>query len=161
MDICFLLLIRKGILAMKKLLTLLLTVVLSFSLAACGGKMSKDDMLDKATEITPQFLQDIVDGAEANEAKLIDDYEGMIVSDTGIIVSDIDSDGTVTLGISTVKVYCKLQKEDIVQFEKGDLISVVGVISNISVISKNSIKIELNPVYLVETLGASSLKGNI
>ena len=123
--------------------------------------MSKDDMLDKATEITPQFLQDIVDGAEANEAKLIDDYEGMIVSDTGIIVSDIDSDGTVTLGISTVKVYCKLQKEDIVQFEKGDLISVVGVISNISVISKNSIKIELNPVYLVETLGASSLKGNI
>ena len=67
----------------------------------------------------------------------------MIVSDTGIIVSDIDSDGTVTLGISTVKVYCKLQKEDIVQFEKGDLISVVGVISNISVISKNSIKIEI------------------
>ena len=143
---------------MKKILAFILAMVLVLSLAACGGIMPMEEMLEKAVEIDPSYLQDIVDGAKANKAKLLNDYKGQIVSDTSVVVSDITSGGIVTLGLSTVKVYFELKEDEVSQFEVGDLISVVGIISDITIYS-DEIRIELDPVYLVEALGPSLFKG--
>ena len=51
---------------MKKGMEFLLAGMLVLSLTACGGGMSKEELLTCAEEMTPDFLQDIADGAEAN-----------------------------------------------------------------------------------------------
>lgn len=141
---------------MKRLLALLLAAVMAVSLTACGGA-SKEDMLAQATEADPDYLQDIVDEAKANEARLVNNYEGQIVTHSGIVVSDISSSGTVTVGLSTVRFYFDLAEDEIEQFEVGDLISFVGKIDDITV-SSDTIRISLSPAYLVEALGPSAFK---
>ena len=143
---------------MKKLLALMLAAALTLSLVACGGViMSMEEMLENAVEMDSHYLQDIVDGAKANKEKLLNDYKGEIVSVTSVVVSDITSGGIVTLGLSTVKTYFELKEDEVAQFEVGDLISVVGIISDITIYS-DEIRIELDPVYLVEVLGPSLFK---
>ena len=58
---------------MKKGMEFLLAGMLVLSLTACGGGMSKEELLTCAEEMTPDFLQDIADGAEANETRLINE----------------------------------------------------------------------------------------
>lgn len=144
---------------MKKLISLLLVTTLALSLTACGGGMSKEEMLKTAEAMDPVFLQEIVDGAAENEARLIKEYEGKVVKETGVVVSDIDSNGNVTLGLSTVTTHFNLPAEDIEQFEVGDAISVVGIISEITVYSEDDIEIELQPVYFLENEGPTIFKG--
>ena len=149
---------RKDGAGMKKGMEFLLAGMLVLSLTACGGGMSKEELLTCAEEMTPDFLQDIADGAEANETRLINEYRGKIVTNPGTVVSDIDNSGNVVLGLSTIQICFHLSTEEVEQFEVGDLIRVVGEISDIVVVSEDSIRVELEPAYLVETLGPSIFK---
>lgn len=108
----------------------------------------------------PQYRQAIVDGAAANEARMVEEFVGQVVTNSEVIVSDIDSDGSVVLGLGAVKTYLDLPSEDVVKFEEGDLITVVGKIENISVWSSDDIDVELYPAYLVDVHGASMFKIN-
>ena len=109
-------------------------------------------------------MQDIVDGAKANEAKLVKDFKGKAVLYDGVIVANISSSGTVTLGLSQVKTSFVLPEEDLLTFEEKDVISVVGTISEITVLKKSAdisgsdIRITLDPAYLVDVGGPSFLK---
>ncbi len=147
----------------KKISMFALFLTMAISLSACGGP-SKESLLKNAITADPNFMQDIVDGAKANEAKLVKDFKGKAVLYDGVIVANISSSGTVTLGLSQVKTSFVLPEEDLLTFEEKDVISVVGTISEITVLKKSAdisgsdIRITLDPAYLVDVGGPSFLK---
>lgn len=143
---------------MKKLLALILAAALALSLVACGGgsgagdtntpstgngdttstdtpntpsggEKTKEEMLANAQRIS---LAELFDAFDENKVKAEETYFGNDFSVFGIVY-EIESEycdlGYIdTVGAGRLRVY--LDKEDLVELNKGEIIHIVGTIDN-------------------------------
>ncbi len=130
---------------MKKLLALLMVVILSVSLCACGSEdngsettapteeptISKEDILAQAQDVT---LGEILSEIQNNEVRAEELYEGKIVKIENFKVEEIKSyddfaqiNWTYWGGAnSVIIVHAKISKSDAALLSVGDLVTVVG-----------------------------------
>lgn len=128
---------------MKKLITLLLAAALSVSLVACGSSTpTKDEMLEEATAIE---LQEILSLGNSSPAAAEEEFIGNCYIITGHVVDMGNSNISLNVTLDDndwITVY--LDKEELATIKKGDLITVVGKISNAGTFT------DMNPAYLAD-----------
>lgn len=117
---------------MRKRIALLLAAVLALSLVACGNgedstpeetAMTKEQMLEQAQELN---LADLRTEFRENQVRAEDTYIGNIFTFTDFI-REI---GTDCIAMSNVYVY--LPKEEIMELNRYDMITIVGRIDNLN-----------------------------
>ena len=120
---------------MKKIITLLLVVLLCFSLCACGkGKtLTKEELISTATITTD--IMTLQSAVYNNKLKATEDYcnKPIIVSGEVLMVED----NYVVICDSQVCLDAYLPTEDLVKISSNDTITVVGIINDIQDLEMN------------------------
>lgn len=123
---------------MKKLFTLLLAVLMTVSMVACGDKTTQDNSSSDTQEHTlDDLLADAVelDGNtffqeyQSNKVKLSSQYEGKSCLVAGTIDA-IENDHIVVVD-SNLKVNVYIPTDEIIELEKNQYVEVVGILENI------------------------------
>lgn len=133
---------------MKKLLILLLVACMSFSMVACGEETTSAETPDTPTtteseSTREQTLDELLstavelDGYEIyqeyaeNKVKATSEYENTSCMVSGNI-DTIETDHIVVSYTNCFKVNVYLPKEEIVELEEGQFVTVVGILENMS-----------------------------
>ena len=113
---------------MKKIITLFLTVLLCFSLCACGGEktLTKEELISTAISTDIMTLQSAV---YDNRLKAKEDYCNKPISISGNVMM-VEEDHIVICE-SQVCLDAYLSTEDIIKISSGDTVTIVGIISDI------------------------------
>ena len=121
---------------MKRIITLMLTVAMCISLCACGGKVSKEEMLKNAQEID---IIDLLEDYGENSVRAKETHVGKTYTVTGYIF-DIKDDYVIltesrgyssNFGLSSLHVY--LSKDELTSLNANNRITVVGKIDEIDI----------------------------
>ena len=142
---------------MKKIFFIITVICMCiFCFSACVGKESPEKLLSESQELDWKIIGQAI---SENKAKAIEDYQGeifnytatvMSVEDTYCVVSELENYDS-----PSVNVY--LEKENLVELQKGDLIKVVGTLTDIDYCEiKNAVVVETvkaneNINYLINT----------
>ena len=120
---------------MKKIITLLLVVLLCFSLCACGKEKTstKEELISTATITTD--IMTLQSAVYNNKLKATEDYcnKPIIVSGEVLMVED----NYVVICDSQVCLDAYLPTEDLVKISSNDTITVVGIINDIQDLEMN------------------------
>ena len=115
---------------MKKILTVVLSVIICISFSSCG-KESKDDMLKKATKTTNQQLGDEL---HENVARAKEKYVGKYFSVTGLVANIHEDHIDICAGADNVEyglLSAYLPKDELISVQKSSLITVIGKIDEL------------------------------
>ncbi len=119
---------------MKKVLALFITIILCFSLCACGEdkKITKEELISTAISTDIMTLQNAV---YENRLKAKEDYcnKPILVSGKAMLINE----DHVTICESQICLDAYLPVEDLIKISSGDTITVVGIIRDIQDIEIN------------------------
>lgn len=126
---------------MKKLLTLLLVALMTFSMVACGEEttsaetnktdiaITKEEMLENASELN---ISELKGSIMENPVRAQETYVGNCYTYSGYVLN-INNDSA-QIGLADTEYYFTvyLSNDDLVQLDKNELVTVVGTVSDVN-----------------------------
>lgn len=144
---------------MKRVLPLILATVLMLSLAACGGNnsMTKEEMVETATELNCSLLQT---SYSENTVNAEETYVGNIYQITGY-VTEIQEESVRLIplnapldvfGKGEIEIEAYLSLDEIKELSTNEVINLVGEVSEITGSSDFTIYVTMDNAYFVDNI---------